>query len=256
MKIIDSDEFVSMPLSTQALYFHLSMRADDEGFINKYRNIMRMIGSNEDELKLLIAKRFILTFESGIIVIKHWKIHNYIRKDRLSETTHINERNLLNTKENGVYTFECQPSDGQVTDKCQHSIGKDRLVEDSKVKDNNTSKTTFDKFIKELEKSFIENKIATFKSKINKTKSTKEAFSKVYYSYIDIEYLIDKFVSYVIRNKNLAVRLDKFLIAYHEGNLKDIEYAKNNSSSKEPEPGSAAYYEKMNENLIDTEVIK
>ena len=77
--IIDSDAFLDMPLSTQSLYFHLSMRADDDGFINNPKKIQRMIGCADDDLKLLIAKNFIIPFESGIVVIKHWKIHNYIR---------------------------------------------------------------------------------------------------------------------------------------------------------------------------------
>ena len=80
--IIDSDMFLDMPLSTQALYFHLSMRADDDGFVNNPKKIQRMIGCNDDDLKVLITKKFIIPFESGICVIKHWKIHNYIRNDR------------------------------------------------------------------------------------------------------------------------------------------------------------------------------
>ena len=79
--ITDSDAFLDMPLSTQALYFHLSMKADDDGFVNSPKRIQRNIGASDDDLKILIAKRFILVFESGIIVIKHWKIHNYIQSD-------------------------------------------------------------------------------------------------------------------------------------------------------------------------------
>ena len=79
--IIDSDSFLDMPLSTQALYFHLSMRADDDGFLNNSKKIQRMVGCSDDDLKLLIAKRFIIPFESGVVVIKHWRIHNYIRSD-------------------------------------------------------------------------------------------------------------------------------------------------------------------------------
>ena len=80
--IIDSDAFLDMPLSSQALYFHLAMRADDDGFINNPKKLQRMVGCGEDDLKLLMVKKFILVFESGVIVIKHWKIHNYIRSDR------------------------------------------------------------------------------------------------------------------------------------------------------------------------------
>ena len=103
--IIDSDAFLDMPLSTQSLYFHLSMRADDEGFINNPKKIQRMIGSSDDDLKLLIAKRFLIMFESGVIVIKHWKIHNYIQNDRFKETVYLDEKSQLRLKENKAYTL-------------------------------------------------------------------------------------------------------------------------------------------------------
>ncbi|OPJ60242.1 DnaD domain protein [Clostridium chromiireducens] len=103
--IIDSDAFLDMPLSTQTLYFHLSMRADDDGFINNPRKIQRMIGCGEDDLKLLIAKKFVIIFESGVIVIKHWRIHNYIQKDRYKETVYREEKSMLSLKENKAYTL-------------------------------------------------------------------------------------------------------------------------------------------------------
>ena len=102
--IIDSDAFMDMPLSAQALYFHLSMRADDEGFVNNPKKIQRMIGASDDDCKLLIMKRFVLTFESGVIVIKHWKIHNYIRNDRFKETVYVKEKAQLTLNENNAYT--------------------------------------------------------------------------------------------------------------------------------------------------------
>lgn len=103
--IIDSDAFLDMPLSAQALYFHLSMRADDDGFVNNPKRIQRVIGCNDDDYNVLVAKRFILTFESGIIVIKHWKIHNYIRQDRKKDTAYPEEMALLEEKDNGAYSF-------------------------------------------------------------------------------------------------------------------------------------------------------
>jgi hypothetical protein len=103
--IIDSDAFIDMPLSTHALYFHLSMRADDDGFINNPRKIQRMIGASDDDLKVLVTKRFIIPFESGIVVIKHWKIHNYIRGDRKKDTVYPEEMALLTEKENGAYSL-------------------------------------------------------------------------------------------------------------------------------------------------------
>ena len=132
--IIDSDAFIDMPLSTQALYFHLSMRGDDDGFINNPKKIQRMIGASDDDLKVLIMKRFIIPFESGIVVIKHWKIHNYIRGDRKKSTVYPEEMSMLVEKENGAYslvTDTCPSGDGQLPDKCQHRLGKDSIVKDS-----------------------------------------------------------------------------------------------------------------------------
>ena len=139
--IIDSDAFLEMPLSTQALYFHLSMRADDDGFVNNPKKIQRMIGASEDDLKLLIAKSFLITFDTGIVVIKHWRIHNYIRADRKHDTKYTEELSMLNVKENGAYTT-CQPNDCQVVNQLSDKrdtevrLGKDRLGKDSI--DNNT----------------------------------------------------------------------------------------------------------------------
>jgi DnaD/phage-associated family protein len=132
--IIDSDAYLDMPLSTQALYFHLSMRADDEGFVNNPRKIQRMIGASDDDLKLLVSKNFIIPFDSGVVVIKHWRRHNYIRADRLVPTNYKDERACLCVKGNGAYTFR-RALDCQLTDECQSSDGQmsaqDRIVEDS-----------------------------------------------------------------------------------------------------------------------------
>lgn len=137
--IIDSDAFLDMPLTTQALYFHLSMRADDDGFINNPKKIMRMIGASDDEMRLLIAKSFIIPFESGVCVIKHWKIHNYLRSDRYKPTVYVEEKSMLNIKENKAYSMKPLeettgiplgipdgiPSDNQCD--TQVRLGKDRL---------------------------------------------------------------------------------------------------------------------------------
>lgn len=98
--VIDSDLFLDMPPTTQMLYFHLAMRADDDGFINNPRRIQRMIGASDDDMRILIAKQFILTFENGVIVIRHWKLHNYIRKDMYHPTEYQAERQMLSLKNN------------------------------------------------------------------------------------------------------------------------------------------------------------
>ena len=133
--IIDSDAFLDMPMSTQALYFHLSMRADDDGFINNPKRIQRMIGAGDDDLKLLIAKSFLITFESGVVVIKHWKIHNYIQSDRYKPTVYTEEKALLSQKHNKAYTLDTECIHNVSIEDTQNRLGKDRLVEDSIGKD-------------------------------------------------------------------------------------------------------------------------
>lgn len=129
-QIIDSDAFLDMPTSSQVLYFHLVMRADDEGFVGNPKKVMRMIGVGDDDFKILIAKRFILSFESGVIVIKHWLIHNAIRMDRFNQTSYQDEKKLITTKENKAYT-ECLPNGNQMT-----TIGSPKLSEVKTSEDN------------------------------------------------------------------------------------------------------------------------
>ena len=129
--IIDSDAFLDMPLSAQALYFHLSMRADDDGFINNPKKIQRMIGGSDDDAKLLVMKNFIIPFESGVVVIKHWKIHNYIQRDRYKETVYKEEKAMLQTKGNKAYTIGQQP-------KTEHA----ELPEDTKCIQNVSNTAT------------------------------------------------------------------------------------------------------------------
>ena len=140
MKIVDSDAFLDMPMSTQSLYFHLNMRADDDGFVNNPKKIQRMIGASEDDLRLLLAKRFILGFENGVVVIKHWRMHNLLRKDRYNPTQYIEEKARLEVKEDGAYTEKgavdylattWQPNGNQMA--TQDRIGKDRIGKDSIV---------------------------------------------------------------------------------------------------------------------------
>lgn len=102
-EIVCSEEFLTMPISSQALYFHLGMRADDDGFVQPTM-VMKLAGSTNDDLKVLLSKRFLLPFESGVVVIKHWLIHNMIRADRYKPTRFLEEKNSLFIKENKAYT--------------------------------------------------------------------------------------------------------------------------------------------------------
>ena len=103
-KITETDDFLDMPHTSQLLYFHLNMGADDEGFVDNAKMIMRMIGATDDSLKILIAKQFLIPFESGIVVIKDWKIHNYIASDRFTKTVYSDEKSALTVGENKEYT--------------------------------------------------------------------------------------------------------------------------------------------------------
>ena len=129
-QIVDSDAFLDMPVSSQLLYFHLLIRADDEGFVGNPKKIMREVGIQGDDFKVLVAKRFLLTFESGVVVIKHWLIHNTIRMDRFNETSYQDEKKLLLTKENKAYT-EWQPLGNQLAP--QVKLSEVNLIKDKSV---------------------------------------------------------------------------------------------------------------------------
>ena len=107
--IIDSDFFLDMPVSTQCLYFHLSLRADDDGFVSNPKRIQKMVGFADDDLRMLIAKQFLIPFDSGIVVIKHWRIHNYIRNDRYKETIHQLEKSQLFLDDGKAYNMAPTP---------------------------------------------------------------------------------------------------------------------------------------------------
>lgn len=136
--IVFSDSFLDMPLSARCLYFTLGMVADDDGFVNNPKSIMRQCGAQEDDMKILLAKNFLLAFESGVIVIKHWRINNYLQKDRYNATKYLEEKAELSVTENGSYHRET----GVYTQDMytQESIGKDRL---DKVSIDKSAKTRF-----------------------------------------------------------------------------------------------------------------
>lgn len=132
-KVTDADVFVSMPSSAQALYLHLNMGADDDGFNNQVQLAMFKAHASIDDVKLLLAKRFILQFESGVIVIKHWRMANALRSDRYKPTSFQDEFNLLEIKENKSYTYK----DGEwLPNGCQMvAVNKDKL---NQIKEINT----------------------------------------------------------------------------------------------------------------------
>lgn len=132
--IIDSDAFLDLPQTAQLLYFHLALQADDDGFVGSPRKIMRTVGCNDEDMSFLAAQQYIIIFKNGIVAIKHWKIHNYIRKDRYKPTVYTTEFSALVCDENGVYSVKgtetvptCQPTDNQVSTTCQPTDGVSRL---------------------------------------------------------------------------------------------------------------------------------
>lgn len=138
MQIVDSDAFLDLPLSAQALYFHLGMRADDDGILNNAKSIARNIGATNKDFDILVSSKFLMVFDNGVSVIKHWKVNNYIAKDRYRATTYTDVKSVLKVKDNGVYTTSDDTTRIQLVDKTstQSSIGKNSEV---KVSVDNTS---------------------------------------------------------------------------------------------------------------------
>lgn len=135
MKIVDTDAFLDMPLSTQCLYFHLNMRADDDGFIGNPKRIEKIIGANDDDLKLLIAKRFVILFDDGVIVIKHWRMHNTLSRDRYIETSYTDEKKKLLLKDNGSYSLTNGNSidDTKLIERSNRQTQKRRKIDEQKT---------------------------------------------------------------------------------------------------------------------------
>ena len=184
--IVDSDAFLDMPHSTQLLYFHLSIRADDDGFINNPKSIMRNTKCNEDDLKLLVLKKFIIPFESGIVVIKHWKIHNYIAKDRYKETKYKEEKATLSLDENNAYTNCVQPVYGLET---QVRLGKESIDKDSiDMADSDEPEQPTPKKAKPVKHKYGE---------YNNVLLTDEEMEKLKTEYSDVDERIERLSSYV-----------------------------------------------------------
>ena len=135
-KIVETDFFMEMSPTSKLLYFYLNMSADDDGFVGNPKTIKLISGATDDDLKILIAKQFIIPFDSGVIVIKDWKIHNYIRNDRYNETQYLEEKKQLIITENGTYSKVGIPDDIPTVSTGKDRLGKDRLVKDKKKNSN------------------------------------------------------------------------------------------------------------------------
>lgn len=129
--IVDSDAFLEMPMSARLLYYDLSMRADDDGFVNSPRKIMKFVGATNDDMNILIARKFVIAFDNGVVVIKHWRIHNYIQSDRYKETNYKEQKALLTLDENKAYKMAmdtpCIQNVSSLDTQVRLEIGKNRV---------------------------------------------------------------------------------------------------------------------------------
>ncbi|KYC52640.1 MAG: hypothetical protein AMQ22_00690 [Candidatus Methanofastidiosum methylothiophilum] len=132
LKIVDTDDFLNMPSTTRLLYYDLAMRADDDGFVSSPQKIAKITGATSDDFKLLCSKNYLIPFQSGVCVIKDWRVHNYIQSDRYQKTMYSEEKKQLVLQENGMYTKciqDVSKMDTQVRlELGEDSIGKDRVI--------------------------------------------------------------------------------------------------------------------------------
>lgn len=115
-KITETDKFLDMGLTAQSLYFHLGMNADDDGFVGNPKSIKRMIGASEDDLKALVEKDYLIVFDDGVVVIKDWRVSNYVKPDRYTPTIYTDDRKLIGLDKNKRYQFvsDLEPERNQV----------------------------------------------------------------------------------------------------------------------------------------------
>jgi len=238
-KVTDTDTFLDMPLSTQALYFHLNMHADDDGFIDNTKTIQRMIGSSDDDRKLLVAKQFILPFENGVVVIKDWRVHNYIRKDTYNQTMYPNELEQLQINDSGQYerqdlaTYTERPRavDETLT---QVRLGKDRLGKDSKDILSGSDEPDHVPY-KEIVDYLNEKTGSKYRSSGSKTKSLIKARTNEGFSLDDFKTVIEKkakewsgttMEKYLRPETLFGTKFEGYLNEKQSANQKQIGYGK------------------------------
>lgn len=217
--VVGSDEFLEMPDSSQNLYFHLSMQADDDGFVDKWKSIMRMTGKKEDDLKILIAKSFVIPFDTGVLVIRHWRLNNYLQKDRYKETIYKDEKARLTIDKSNVYNLDTE---------CIHSIDKNRLDKisidkNSKEKEQEESESCGDGFQK-VSKFYEENinLLTPYTSKVLEDFTDELGEDLVIYAMqISVE-----------NNKKTISYIKAILNNWTKANIKTLEEAKRENKKK------------------------
>ena len=120
LDVIDTDRFCEMPISARLLYYELGMRGDDEGFVQNPKKIMLTTGTTADDLKILAAKGYVILFDSGVLVITHWRQNNFIQKDRFHETTCLTEKAQIQTTDSKIY--ELLPSGNKLDTPCIRTV--------------------------------------------------------------------------------------------------------------------------------------
>ena len=173
LSVVDTDKFLEMPISSRLLYYELGMRADDDGFVDNWKKILLFTGLKEDDIKLLIAKQFIIPFESGVIVIKHWRMNNYLQNDRTKPTIYQEELKQLELDKNNVYTLYTS---------CIHSIDKNS-IDKNNIKEN----------IKEKSDKETKNKYGFYKHVL----LTPTEYEKLQKEYPNVEELITYLDEYI-----------------------------------------------------------
>ena len=197
LSVVDTDRFLEMSVSARLLYYELGMRADDDGFVDNWKKILLFTGLKEDDLKLLITKSFIIPFESGVLVIKHWRMNNYLQKDRIKPTIYQDELKQLGLDENNVYTLDTS---------CIHSIDKNSIDKNS-IEYNNKQKHKYGEY-----------------KHVLLTDDELERLKNDYDNYEELIKYLDEYIEmkgYKAKNHNLAIR--KWVVEAVNKNNKHIE---------------------------------
>ena len=245
-KITETDHFLEIPLSSQALYFHLNMGADDEGFIDKAKTIQRTIGASDDDMKLLIAKRFLIPFDSGVVVIRHWRIHNYIQADRFQATIYQNEKEQLDFDKSKIASIK-------PLDQCiQNGYRMDtqvRLGEDSLDKDR-LDKVNYLYSGEEKEKS-LSQIIKSTNVKIN------ERQIQQIQEYIGLDNMTVEMIDYAIQLTEDAGAesfnyLNKILKSWKDKGLTSLDEAKAETSGFHDSKNSTSKTRRVGNSIIQT----
>lgn len=202
--VVDTDEFLDMPSSTQSLYYHLGMRADDDGFVSSPKKIVKLVNCSNDDLKLLIAKGFIIPFDSGIIAIRHWKLNNDFKKDRYTPTIYLNEKSTLKVNKNKVYSIDGNNLDTkwiQNGNKLDTQYSIDKYSIDKNSIDKNSKEYIVQK--QEENQEQIQEQKQVKKEKVKKEKKPKETHNSIIENYTINEDLREALKSFVEMRKEL-----------------------------------------------------